>query len=260
MRSDRIIVTALAILGLLAAFWFLILAPKRNEASDLQTQVTDLQAQTTEAEASAAASEQAKTDFSSNYKRLITLGKAVPTDADTPGLLTELQVLSDKAGVDFQSISLSNSGGGAAATVAPPATATTTTTAVPSEAAAALLPIGATVGPAGLPVMPYEMQFDGGFFQIADFFGLIDGMVYTNGKAVAADGRLLTIDGFNLTAGPKGFPDLTAALQTTSYLTPAAQGITAGATPTGPDPAAAAVPATTPPATDPAVSAAVVAN
>ena len=38
-----------------------------------------------------------------------------------------------------------------------------------------MLPIGATVGTAGLPVMPYEMEFEGGFFEIADFFGAVDG-------------------------------------------------------------------------------------
>ncbi|MDX6584242.1 MAG: hypothetical protein QOI10_3426 [Solirubrobacterales bacterium] len=256
--SDRTILVVVAGIAVVAAFYFLVLTPKRQHASDLESQVADLQVEVTQAEAAAATGAQAKNDFSSNYKQLITLGKAVPVDADTPSLLTQLQTLSVRSGVDFRSISLSSSADSAAPVVAPTTDATTGTA---SEASVALLPIGATVGSAGLPVMPYSLSFDGGFFQIADFFGRVDDMVNTHGEAVSVDGRLLTIDGFDLTAGPAGFPQLTADVTATSYLTPVDQGITAGATPTGPAPATAA-PATAPaaPATDPAVSAAVVAN
>ncbi len=264
--TDRMILMGVAALALAAAFWFLILSPKRQEASDLNEQVAALSAEVTTAEQSAAAGEAAKADFSNNYRDLVSLGKAVPTDADTPSLLTQLQSLSTKAGVDFRSITLGGATTGAAAApaAAAPTTPTTTTTpATATEASAALLPIGATVGPAGLPVMPYQMTFDGGFFEIADFFGSIDGMVTisTNGEKTTVDGRLMTIDGFDFSPGPNGLPDLTADVTTTTYLTPADQGITAGATPSGPA-AGTATPATAPPAsaTDQAVSAAVVAN
>ncbi len=269
--TDRMILMGVAGLALVAAFWFLILAPKRQEASDLEDQVAALSIEVTTAEQAAAAGEAAKSDFDDNYRDLVSLGKAVPTDADTPSLLTQLQSLSTKAGVNFRSISLGGSTTGvaaapAAAAPATPApstgttTTTTTTTATATEASAALLPIGATVGPAGLPVMPYQMTFDGGFFEIADFFGSIDGMVSANGEKTTVDGRLMTIDGFDFSPGPNGLPDLTADVTTTTYLTPADQGITAGATPAGPA-AGAATPATAPAeGADPAVSAAVVAN
>src|SRR5207342_2531759 len=110
-------------------------------------------------------------------------------------------------------------------------------------------------------VMPYELEFQGGFFDIADFFGRIDGMVESNGQKTTVDGRLLTIDGFNFSPAPDGLPNLTANVTATSYLTPVDQGITAGATPTGPAPETA-TPAATPPANgaaDPAVAATVVA-
>ncbi len=260
--TDRTILLGLAVVGLVAAFWFLLLSPKREEASQLEADVTELQAQVDESEAAAATGEQAKDDFAVNYRRLVSLGKAVPKDADTPSLLVELQGLSDRSNVDFRSISLSDASADAAAalpeaTATPPATAatpagTTTAGALPTEATAALLPIGATVGSAGLPVMPYALEFQGGFFDIADFFGRIDGMVVVDesGDSVKVDGRLLTIDGFALEAGPTGFPSLVANVQATSYLTPVDQGVTAGASPTAPaattptDPAATATPAT----------------
>ncbi|HXV51724.1 MAG TPA: type 4a pilus biogenesis protein PilO [Solirubrobacterales bacterium] len=257
--SDRMIVLGVAILGLAAAFWFLILSPKREEAAELQTQVTELESQVVTAEQAAATGEVAKKDFSHNYRQLISLGKAVPVDADTPSLLTQLQELSVDAGVNFRSITLS--GGGAAASGAAPAAAPTDPVAA-AESSAAALPIGATVGTAGLPTMPYELTFDGGFFEIADFFGEVDGMVESVGEKTIADGRLLTIDGFNFVPGPDGLPELTATVTATSYLTPIDQGLTAGATPAGPAPDVA-TPAATPPAdgsTTPPVSSAVVAN
>ena len=213
-----------------------------------------------------------RSGFSSNYRKLVSLGKAVPKDADTSSLLVQLETLSKRAHVDFRAITLDEAAAGAAAATTPPpapvppaegessteagttpaaTTATTpagTTTpgTVPTEATAALLPIGATVGTAGLPVMPYSLEFQGGFFDIADFFGSLDRMVESEKSRLRIEGRLLTIDGFTLEAGPNGFPDLTADVSASSYLTPADQGIVAGATPGGPavptDPAA---PATT---------------
>jgi hypothetical protein len=129
------------------------------------------------------------------------------------------------------------------------ATSTTTTAATPpadpTEASAAMLPIGATVGAAGLPVMPYELGFSGGFFEIADFFASVDDLIRPSDVGVGVRGRLLTIDGFNLApvsetsdvdapAGSASSPPLEVALATTSYVTPAEQGLVAGATPGAP--------------------------
>jgi Tfp pilus assembly protein PilO len=272
--NDRQILAGIGLVGLVAVFWFLAIAPKREEASKLNTEVTELRATVEQTEADATAGEQAQKDFPTNYRRLVALGKAVPADADTPSLLRQVQALSERSNVDFRSINLESSGGGTTAaapaptTTVPPAPAegdtsttdtassdtaatdpaTAATTAAPaSEASAALLPIGATVGTAGLPVMPYTLEFEGGFFDIADFFGQLDGMVRANNKKVAVTGRLLTIDGFELAPGPSGFPSLTATVATTSYLTPSDQGLAAGATPSAPAPVTDAA-ATVPPA------------
>jgi hypothetical protein len=89
--------------------------------------------------------------------------------------------------------------------------------------------------------MPYDLTFKGGFFQIADFFGQLDSMVHVRGGGALVDGRLLTIDGFNLKGDSgAGFPRLDATVNVTSYVTPADQGLVAGATPTGPAPATSA--------------------
>jgi Tfp pilus assembly protein PilO len=244
--TDRTILLVVAVAGLIAAFWFMVLAPKRQDAADVADQVATLEAQVSQEEASASTATAAKDDFESNYHQLITLGKAVPVDADTPSLLTQLETLSSKSNVQFQGITLGGGGGGAAAA---PAT-TDPLTGAPTEASVALLPIGASVGAAGLPIMPYQLDFQGGFFDIADFFGRIDGMVDAGGDTVTVNGRLLTINDFTLSPVDDKKGSLSVTVNATSYLSPADQGTTAGATPSGPL-ATPITPAVTPTTTAP---------
>ncbi len=185
----------------------------------------------------------AKREFPTDYHQLVVLGKAVPASDETASLLVELNQIARNSKVKFNSIQL-NSGGGESearprrrpprrrrsAPSAVPAAATIP----PTEVAAALLPLGATIGPAGLAVMPYNLTFSGSFFHVADFIKGIDSLVHT-GKEVAVDGRLVTVNGFSLNADPKlGFPHLNATFSVTTYLTPPSQGVTAGATPSAP--------------------------
>lgn len=275
--TDRIILLALLGVGLVAAFWFLILAPKRERADELEREIAAKQAQVAEQEQLAAMAGEAKEKYAEDYQELVVLGKAVPADADQASLVEQLNTLARKARIDFQGVMLSGEGSGEAPAQTPPPTegntgadgtstdeggsteegrsteeggsstesgASATTMAAPApapatEAAAATLPIGATVGSAGLPVMPYDLKFTGDFFQMADFFAGIDGLVRSkrNGKKLGVSGRLLTIDGFSF--GPSEnarFPVLDANLHVTSYVAPADQGLTGGATPTEPAP------------------------
>jgi Tfp pilus assembly protein PilO len=252
--TDRTVIAGLAIAGLLAAFWFMVLSPKREEAAKLQDDVTKLETSVSQQEQLAAAAELAQDDFDINYRRLVVLGKAAPEEEDTSSLFVQLEEISKRSHVDLRAIALSEDAGGADATTAPAAAQTTADGAQPAdgdagaaapvatdpaapatEAVAAALPIGATVGPAGLPVMPYKLSLNGTFFELADFLAGLDALVQSRDGAPAVQGRLMTIDGFTL--GPdesKPLPALSASLVVTTYVTPADQGLTAGATPGGP--------------------------
>jgi hypothetical protein len=126
-----------------------------------------------------------------------------------------------------------------------PSTEEAAAPASPTEAAASLLPLGATIGTAGLGVMPYTLKFDGNFFHMADFIRGLDSMVKTRNEEVKVDGRLITIDGFNLKESPLGFPRLEASVEITTYVTPPEVGAAGGATPAGPAPATATPASTT---------------
>jgi Tfp pilus assembly protein PilO len=115
-----------------------------------------------------------------------------------------------------------------------------------TEAAASLMPLGASVGPAGLAVMPYELTFTGDFFKIADFIKGLDSLVKTTNEKVGVDGRLITVDAFSLSEDSEAkFPALQATFSVTTYLTPPSEGATAGASPEGPAEGPTSVPAST---------------
>jgi Tfp pilus assembly protein PilO len=250
--ADRTILAGLGIAGLIAAFWFVVLSPKRDEVAKMDDEVAALQDSVATQEQLVADGRQAQDDFNRNYQRLVVLGKAVPEDEDTSSLFLQLQEIAQGAGVEFDAIELVP-GGDAAAAVPAPAEQTTTdqaqseaasseptpqpepAPAAPTEAAAAGLPIGATVGPAGLGVMPYKLSLRGSFFELADFLAGVDRFVHSRHGRDVVGGRLLTIDGFGLKGSQEeGFEVLSASLAVTSFLTPADQGLTAGATPAGP--------------------------
>jgi hypothetical protein len=251
--TNRSILAGLVIAALIAVFWFMVLSPKREEAAKLEDEIAALQQSVSEQEQLVAAAEAAQEDFDTNYRRLVVLGKAVPEDEDTSSLFVQLDKLAADSGVEFDTIVLNPDGTGE---VAQPSAASETTvdsaepaagasggseptpapvSAEPTEAAAAALPIGATVGPAGLPVMPYTIGIRGSFFELADFLAGADRLVHARHGREVVDGRLVTINGFGMTGDPEdGFKTLTASLVVTTFVTPSDQGLTAGATPAGP--------------------------
>jgi len=227
------LIALLTVAALAIAFWLLLLSPKREEAAKLGDEIATVESSLAQHRAEVATAEEARASFASDYQKLIVLGKAVPGDSETPSLLVQVSGIAEHTGVEFKTIELSSDGGGgeasAAVTTSPggqPVSAT--------EAAASLLPLGASVGAAGLAAMPYKLTFNGSFFKVADFIEQLDALVKTPREEVRVDGRLLTIDGFSLAAGPDGFPSLTAEFAVTSYITPPTQGTAAGATPAGP--------------------------
>lgn len=246
-KSGSTAIVAMLVLAALAiAFWVLLLSPKREEAAKLGAQVEQVESSLAQHEAEVSAAEEARKQFPVDYQKLVVLGKAVPAGDETASLLVQVSGIAKRSGVHFKDISLSAEGeSGEAPTASAP------TGASPTEATASLLPLGATVGPAGLGMMPYALTFEGTFFQIADFIKGLDSMVKTHNEEVTVDGRLITVDSFSLSAGEgegeaASTSTLTASFNVTTYLTPPEQGLTAGASPLSPaEPAATPAAATT---------------
>ena len=271
--SDRTILLVIPLLALAVGFYMLAISPKRSESSDLQERIDSLNASIEASEAEIAAAEAAREGFPESYGRLVTLGRAVPEDGDQATFIFDMAGLGKRNDVEFRDFTVASGGAEAQPAPAPAAPeeedseeespeggedsaeAPAPAPAVATEATAATLPIGATIGSAGLPVVPYEFRFLGNFFDMASFFHDIDTSVTVSEKSgkPKVSGRLVTIDSFELTGDPSsGFPDIEARFNVTTYVVPPDQGLSAGATPAGPAPAvspAAPTPVSTPEAT-----------
>jgi Tfp pilus assembly protein PilO len=238
--TNRVIVAMLAVAALAIAFWVLLLSPKRSEVTKLDgevaTQEEFLALHRSEVQKGLAA----ERDFPAEYQQLVVLGKAAPADSETASLLVQMNGIAEHAGVRFQTFNLVPAEGAVEAPVEAAAPeAETGSYPSPTEVAASTLPLGASIGPAGLAVMPYTLEFKGNFFQLADFINGLDSQVKTNNAEVDVTGRLITINSFHLAGDSNvGFPKLEATFSVTTYLVPPAQGVTAGASPTSPEPSA----------------------
>jgi type II secretory pathway pseudopilin PulG len=237
------IAAMIAIVALAIVFWMLLISPQREEAARLGDQIATVEASLASHRAEVRAGEAARRRFPVDYGRLVVLGKAVPGGDETASLLVQLNGMADSSSVKFDDLELNSRGGGSGEEAASVSSSPGGTPVSATEAAASLLPLGASIGPAGLAVMPYTLTFEGSFFQIADFIERLDAMVKTQNEKVTVDGRLITVNGFSLTAEGEGegaksssgaSPTLTATFEVTTYLTPPSQGATAGATPSGP--------------------------
>jgi Tfp pilus assembly protein PilO len=266
--SDRTVLMALVLVGLLAATWFLLIAPKRQEASKLGDEIAQLEGDLSGQEALVAEGRAAQTEYQRNFSSLVVLGKAAPADGDTPAMLEQLVAISERANADFELLQQgsppevqqpvaaetttdANAETPPAEGETPPAEGETTTpvsTVPATEASAATMPLGATVGSAGLSVLPYDVRFTGDFFEIADLFKGVDQMVDSEAAKVDVSGRLVTVNGFTMTKEDTTSP-LEVQLSISTYVLPESQGLTAGGTSAAPPttvPAATPVTETTP--------------
>jgi hypothetical protein len=237
---DRTMLLVLALAAVVAAGWFLVLAPMRDESGSLSSQI-GVQRQTLDAAlADVSAGTQARRRYARDYATVARLGAAVPEDDNVASLLVQVQHAASSTDVDFRSLKVGQ-GSGVAAPAPPPPTATTTDgTAAATQATTATLPPGALVGPAGFPTMPFAFTFTGDFFHMSDFIGRLERFLVVRNRRLSVSGRFMTIDGIGLDAAPQGFPKIEASVAATTYLLPATQGLTDGATASGP---AAATPA-----------------
>lgn len=231
MTKNPILIVAVAFVLVGFAFYNFGLKPKQKEASAAKAKVEEAQDKLDASRQLLASNQEARTSFRSAYSTVVRLGKAVPGDDDVRSLVVQLDRAANATRVDFQSIEVGDASGGGAATSSAP------------TGAGAALPPGATVGPAGFPVMPFSFSFRGEFFRLGKFFDRLDRFVKAENKKLAVTGRLLTVDALKLEPDTTGFPKIKATVEATSYLVSPLEGATGGASPAGPD-------GTTPTATD----------
>jgi hypothetical protein len=259
---DRKILMLLVPVALVIAYWFLLLAPKREEATKFEDKLTQAQTERDTAESRASSLAGAKRNFASDYAAVIYLGKSIPSTVDMPSLLVQLDRAARGTGINFTSVQTGErvaatqpgaatpaSGGAAPAQSAPGGAAQSATGAVDQSNGAGATgsgsqPAGAAPADAaapGLDSLSLDFQFSGSFFDLADFFHRMKRFVRVANEEIIVRGRLMTINSFSFDSKDT-FPQLKATVHATVYLAPKAQGVAAGASPAGPDGGSPAAP------------------
>jgi Tfp pilus assembly protein PilO len=239
-KNKTLLIAVLAAAAATAAFWFLALAPKREEAKALEAKIAKKHTEVEAGEQTLASYKKSKTNYGKNYATVVRLGKAVPKDDDVRSLLVQLDAEAGGTHVDFRTIQV---GGTGAPSAAAADSAGTTAAPVPPGAVA--------VGTAGFSAMPFTFSFRGTFANLSQFFARMERFVTLRNEKMNVTGRLLRLESIDLQVDQDGFPNIRAQIGANSYLVPETQGLTAGATPQGP---AATTPAAAPaPAGGPAV-------
>ena len=221
-RSPKILIPAIAAVAAVAAFYFMVLAPKREDAARLGGEITAKKGELDQARARAASYEKARDNYARNYTTVTRLGKAVPADDDVRSLLVQLNDAAKRSKVDFHAINVGGSG------TEPQEQGETGSTAL------APAPGTMPVGSGGFSAMPFSFGFEGSFFRLSDFFNRLEDFVTVTNEDIDVSGRLLLLG--SISVEPKSQDDpkhLTAQIGAASYLVPAADGIE-GATPESP--------------------------
>jgi type IV pilus assembly protein PilO len=180
---------ALVALGLVlvaAAGFFLLISPKRGEASELDGEITALQGQIAEQRQLSAGEPPEPVEVSDLFR----LAKAMPDTTDMSGILLELNRVAGETGIEFNSIS----------------------------------PGGATVQGA-YQVIPVSLAFEGNFYSLSDFLYRLRSLVQVRDGDLTANGRLFTVDTITFAEGVGSFPNIQASLSVNAFVfgtTPAA--------------------------------------
>jgi Tfp pilus assembly protein PilO len=239
-RKNSLLLAVAAAVVAVAAFYFLALAPKRDEIAKLDADIATKATELEQARMTLATYEQARGTYKQNYATLVRLGKAVPADDDVRSLLVQLEATAASSGVDFQKIEV---GGGAAAS-----SDTGETPAAESELAKA--PGTVDVAGGALSAMPFNFSFNGGYFELQTFLARLERFVTVNNERIDATGRLLRLESVKLAPGPDGFPQMRAEIGAATYVVPAPEPVAAaGAATATATPAAPSADATVPPTT-----------
>lgn len=219
---DRLVVTAVVVIAIVGAAWVLVVSPERKQANQLATQVAGAKAKLASAESKLATARQAATSYASAYASIVSMGKAVPTGQEVPGLVYELSQASKREGVKFQSISVAS--GTAASSPA-------------SAGSSASASAAANAASAGFAQVPLTLMFSGSFSSIEHMLrGLTDLATRTPAGTLEVNGRLLTVQSvvFSSASEPGKHDQLTASVTATAYqLPPEASTATPASTGTG---------------------------
>lgn len=202
-KRDIGILIGLAAMVLLVAWYFLLVGPKRDSIAESEAQLRTEKNKYEENSNKLKRLDEERTAAKQTAGELLTLNKLVPAEAEVPSLIVELQQSANEAGIKFMKVEPST-----------------------------------PVASGGNTIVPFEMQFQGDFFDVNDFLYRVENYARMQGtNDTNVSGRLLSVISIALdepSLDPK-FPQVLATLGVNAFMTGAPP---ASAQPTTSKPAA----------------------
>ncbi len=172
--KQYVALTVVGCLAVLAAGWFLLVSPKKAEATDLQTQAASQDSTNQTLRTKLAMLKAQAKDLPKQQAKLAAVAAKIPENPALPALIRALDSASAEAGVELVSIAPGQPAAAAAAVAAAPvAPAPGAAAAAPAAPAAA----GTTSAAAGsLATIPVAINVVGGYFEVQQFMSGLEGL------------------------------------------------------------------------------------
>jgi len=220
------ILTAVGVIAVMAAGWFLLVSPQRSHASDLQSQAASQQSANDGLRARVAQLEAQKKGLPAQQRLLDEIAAKIPASPELPALIRQLSTAAEAAGVDL--VTLAPTAPAPVTVTAPAAPATSTGTTSTTDTAAT------TGTPAATPAAPVSSLFQipvtvtvrGTYFNLTSFFRNVEklnrAMQVPQWKIAPAEGGGPSTSGDAAAANAAPSDQLTATLNTIVFESPVA--------------------------------------
>jgi Tfp pilus assembly protein PilO len=173
-------VIGLAIVIVAAIAFMVVIRPKRAEAGRLDEQIAEMQMKVSAAQLASRPQQQAS---AIKVADVFEVTKAMPDTDDMPGIILDLNSVAEATGIKFVSIQ--------------PSAATPKT---------------------GYTAIGITLTFEGNYFDLTDFLFRLRNLVTVRDGRLSSSGRLFTLDTLSMKESETGFPNISANLTVSAYV------------------------------------------
>lgn len=186
-KRDIGILIGLGVVVVMVAWYFLIIGPKKDDIAARNTEYQNEKKSYDESLAKVQRIEEERETAKQASGELLKLNKLVPPDSQVPSMIVEMQSTADSAGIKFMKI----------------------------------VPDTAVAGTAGGTIVPFELNFQGEYYDVTDFLYRVENFARMEGTNVNVTGRLISVVTLEL-GEPDidgSFPDVLVKIGANAYMT-----------------------------------------
>jgi len=185
-KRDIGILIALGVVVFLVAWWFLIIGPKKDETAQKEKDYEAARQSYDQNRVRVQRIDEERSAARQATADLLKLSKLIPADSQVPSMIIELQSTANDAGIKFLKI-------------------------VPNTAVA---------GTEGGTIVPFELNFQGQYYDVNDFLYRVENFARMEGNDISVGGRLISIVSLEMSEPNMGeFPDVLVKLGANAYMT-----------------------------------------